>query len=543
MSETDKKFVKKSMTVLQCAKDGVKNCCGKMLQIEDLVHPALLRDSKHLHEDTIPPKVAAKAPEERVKTIEEALSDIAPVPKAMQSLKYLYRIGLGPSSSHTMGPNRAANRFKRRHPDVKYFRVTLYGSLALTGKGHQTDVAIKRGLSPSEVEIIWDYNTFLDFHPNGMKFEALESKDSEKAIDTYMAYSVGGGAIVDETTRGGAIGTESGQVYDIYPYHSRREILDWSEREGKPLWDFVIEKEGSQLYDYLKDVWHTMQDSLERGLKTTGVLPGGLGLRRRAQRMYLNSKRMKPIFGRNIRLFAYALAVSEENAAAGVVVTAPTCGACGVLPAVLRWTAEVMESSEDDVIRALGVAGLFGNIAKTNASISGAEVGCQGEVGVACAMAAAACAYLMGGTSAQVEHAAEMGLEHHLGLSCCPVEGLVQIPCIDRNAHAAARAVDCADFALAMDGKHMISYDEVVLAMKLTGLDMGQEYKETSLGGISITYNLDEKVKKEEEEKKESTKVKELRNEVSQLKKQLEEKSETPSVSPSLSPFRDGAHH
>ena len=508
------------------------SCIKDKQEIEDLVHPALIRSSR-------PVTLSApdtKEPEERVRTIEDHLNSIAPMPKAMQSLKYLYRIGLGPSSSHTMGPNRAANRFKRRHPDVKYFRVTLYGSLALTGKGHQTDVAIKRGLSPSEVEIIWDYNTFLDFHPNGMKFEALESKDSEKAIDTYMAYSVGGGAIVDETTRGGAIGTESGQVYDIYPYHSMREILDWSEREGKPFWDFVIEKEGPQLYDYLKDVWHTMQDSLERGLKTTGVLPGGLNLRRRAHAMYLRAKRMAPIFGRSNLIFSYALAVSEENAAAGVVVTAPTCGACGVLPAVLKWTAEVMESSEDEIIRALGVAGLFGNIAKTNASISGAEVGCQGEVGVACAMAAAACAFLMGGTSAQIEHAAEMGLEHHLGLSCCPVEGLVQIPCIDRNAHAAARAVDCAEFALAMDGKHMISYDEVVLAMKLTGLDMPNEYKETSLGGISITYKLDEEVKKEEEEKKESAKVKELRNEVLSLQKQLKEKSETPT--PAVSPFK-----
>ena len=509
--------------------------------IEELVHPALIRSSRPVVNGT-PVTFAAKPPEERVKTIEEHLNSIAPMPKAMQSLKRLYRIGLGPSSSHTMGPNRAAKRFKRRHPDVKFFRVTLYGSLALTGKGHQTDKAIERGLSPAEVEIVWDYKTFLDFHPNGMKFEALDSKNGN-VIDTYMAYSVGGGAIVDETTRGGAIGTESGQVYDIYPYHSMREILAWSEREGKPFWDFVMEKEGPQLYDYLKDVWKIMQDALDRGLRTTGVLPGGLNLRRRAHHMYLRAKRMEPVFGRSNTIFSYALAVSEENAAAGVVVTAPTCGACGVLPAVLRWTADVMESSEDDVIHALAVAGLFGNIAKTNASISGAEVGCQGEVGVACAMAAAACAYLMGGTSAQIEHAAEMGLEHHLGLSCCPVEGLVQIPCIDRNAHAAARAVDCAEFALAMDGKHMISYDEVVLAMKLTGLDMPNEYKETSLGGISITYKLDEEVEKEEAEKKESARVKDLQNEVNSLKKQLEEQhseetSPSPTPLPQLSPIK-----
>jgi len=219
------------------------------------------------------------------------------------------------------------------------------------------------------------------------------------------------------------------------------------------------------------------------------------------------------------------LAVSEENADLGVVVTAPTCGACGVVPAVLRWTAEMMQSSEEEIIHALATAGLFGNIAKTNASISGAEVGCQGEVGVACAMAAAAAAQLMGGSSAQIEHAAEMALEHHLGLNCCPVEGLVQIPCIDRNAHAATRAVDCAEFALSMNGDHLISYDEVVLAMKLSGLDMRSEYKETALGGIALTYNLEESIDREKKEI-EAKHVKELEDKVSKLQEEL--KSNTP---------------
>jgi len=265
-----------------------------------------------------------------------------------------------------------------------------------------------------------------------------------------------------------------------------------------------------------------MKECIDRGLLATGVLPGGLNLRRRANAMYLKSRRMQPVFARNIRLFSYALAVSEENANSGVVVTAPTCGACGVVPAVLRWTSEMMGNTEEEILHALAVAGLFGNIAKTNASISGAEVGCQGEVGVACAMAAAACTQLMGGSPAQIEHAAEMALEHHLGLNCCPVEGLVQIPCIDRNAHAATRAVDCAEFALAMDGKHMISYDEVVLAMKLSGIDMAAEYKETSLGGLSITYNLEEQREKEAKDK-EAARVKRIEDELKALKAQQKE--------------------
>jgi len=438
----------------------------------------------------------AESPSARVQNIESYLAKKFVVPKAMQSLTKLYRIGPGPSSSHTMGPTRAAKRFLGRHPDCKFFRCTLYGSLALTGKGHQTDTAIINALKPAETEIVWDTVTMWKRHTNAMKFEALDGPNG-KVLDEYVAYSVGGGAIVDDTSRGGAPNTKEGEVYEIYPVHSMREILEWSDKTGKPIWEFVFEKEGPELYDFLKKIWEAMKEALDRGLKATGVLPGGLNLRRRASMMYLKARRMEPVFARNIRLFSYALAVSEENADLGVVVTAPTCGACGVVPAVLRWTAEMMQSSEEEIIHALATAGLFGNIAKTNASISGAEVGCQGEVGVACAMAAAAAAQLMGGSSAQIEHAAEMALEHHLGLNCCPVEGLVQIPCIDRNAHAATRAVDCAEFALSMNGDHLISYDEVVLAMKLSGLDMRSEYKETALGGIALTYNLEESIDRE----------------------------------------------
>ena len=423
------------------------------------------------------------------------------------------------STHNTTRMNTQTERFKARNPNCKYFVVTLYGSLALTGRGHLTDKAIINTLKPGETKIIWDYVTVWERHTNAMKFQALDGPDG-KVVDEYMAYSVGGGAIVDDTTRGGAPNTPEGEVYEIYHVHSMREVLQWTQKEGKPMWQFVYENEGDSIDGFLREVWATMKDCINRGLFATGVLPGGLNLRRRANAMYLKARRMQPVFARNIRLFSYALAVSEENANSGIVVTAPTCGACGVLPAVLRWTGEMMGNTEDEIIHALAVAGLFGNIAKTNASISGAEVGCQGEVGVACAMAAAACTQLMGGSPAQIEHAAEMALEHHLGLNCCPVEGLVQIPCIDRNAHAATRAVDCAEFALAMDGTHMISYDEVVLAMKLSGLDMRAEYKETSLGGLSVTYNLEEQEERKRKEM-EAAKVKNMEDTIAALHEKL----------------------
>jgi len=459
------------------------------------------------------------APETRARVIEDRLARTMQVPKAMHSLTKLYRVGPGPSSSHTMGPTRAAQRFKARNPDCKYFEVTLYGSLALTGRGHLTDKAIINTLKPAETKINWDYVKVWERHTNAMKFQALDAPGG-KVLDEYMAYSVGGGAIVDDSSRGGAPNTPEGEVYEVYKVHSMREVLQWTEKEGKPMWQFVYEHEGESIDAFLREIWGTMKDAINRGLLATGVLPGGLNLRRRANAMYLKARRMQPVFARNIRLFSYALAVSEENANSGVVVTAPTCGACGVVPAVLRWTAEMMDNTEEEIVHALAVAGLFGNIAKTNASISGAEVGCQGEVGVACAMAAAACCQLMGGSPTQIEHAAEMALEHHLGLNCCPVEGLVQIPCIDRNAHAATRAVDCAEFALAMDGKHMISYDEVVLAMKLSGLDMGAEYKETSLGGLSVTYNLEEEEEKKKKEEEEA-RVKEMKKEIDHLNEKI----------------------
>jgi L-serine dehydratase len=267
-----------------------------------------------------------------------------------------------------------------------------------------------------------------------------------------------------------------------------QEILSHCERTGQSLWEYVEACEGSQLWDYLSQVWETMQASIERGLKAEGVLPGGLGLPRKAWSFYRKAALSGPYFQRHGHLSAYTLAVSEENASGGEIVTAPTCGSCGILPGVLRYLYETLNCPRDSVLRALATAGLVGNLAKHNASISGAEVGCQGEVGVACAMAAAAATQLMGGTARQIEYAAEMGLEHHLGLTCDPVAGLVQIPCIERNALAAAKALNCADYALFTDGGHHIAYDEVVSVMRETGHALPSLYRETSLGGLAAAY-------------------------------------------------------
>ena len=343
----------------------------------------------------------------------------------MITIKELYRIGVGPSSSHTMGPRLAAEKFLHRHPDASRFEITLFGSLAATGKGHLTDVAIISTFEPKyPTTIIWEPKTFLPFHPNGMKFRAYDHEDNE--IEEWTVYSTGGGALAEE-------GKPCHDLPDIYSMQNATEILKWCNKTGKSFWEYVNECEDSSIWDYLAEVWHTMRDAVKRGLEQESVLPGPLHLRRKASPYYIRAMGYQHTMRSRSLLFAYALAVSEENAAGGRIVTAPTCGSCGVLPAVLYHLSTQHEFSEKRVLRALATAGLFGNIVKKNASISGAEVGCQGEVGVACAMAAAAASQLFGGTPAQIEYAAEMGLEHHLGLTCDPVCGLVQIPCIERN--------------------------------------------------------------------------------------------------------------
>ena len=397
----------------------------------------------------------------------------------MYSLKELYRIGHGPSSSHTMGPRNAATQFLNLHAEAVRFEVTLYGSLAATGKGHMTDQAILEVLGEERTTIVWEPKQFLPFHPNGMKFRALDAGGERTA--EWTVYSVGGGALAEE----GQAPIEHKQVYTM---NTATEILSWCISTGKSYWEYVEECEGPEIWDYLREVWHTMKEAVQRGLEQEGVLPGPLALRRKAANYYVRAEGHQQSMRTRGLLFAYALAVSEENAAGGKIVTAPTCGSCGVLPAVLYHLYKSRDFSEQRILRALATAGLFGNIVKTNASISGAEVGCQGEVGVACAMAAAAAAQLFGGMPSQIEYAAEMGLEHHLGLTCDPVCGLVQIPCIERNAYAAARAMDANSYAMFTDGVHRVSFDKVVEVMKKTGHDLPSLYKETSEGGLAHNY-------------------------------------------------------
>ncbi len=428
----------------------------------------------------------------------------------MHSLKELYRIGKGPSSSHTMGPMAAARDFLET-PEVKvvtddetHFRVTFYGSLASTGKGHLTDQAIIEVMGAEHTELVWEPEIVLSRHPNGMMFEAVSGDG--KVLFKALYFSVGGGAIEGPLpVKGGfddggkksfpnntAKASGDRKVPDIYPITTFGQILLWSEAEGKTLWEYVFDQEKEDLLEYLKNVWEVMKAAIERGLENEGILPGPLKLSRKASSYAIKSRNAPGFIGKISTTFAYALAVAEENAAGGLVVTAPTCGSSGVLPAVLKTIQEAYEFSETRIIRALATAGLIGNLVKTNGSISGAEVGCQGEIGTACAMAAAASAQLLGGTPRQVEYAASMGLEHHLGLTCDPVMGLVQIPCIERNAVAATRAIDASSYALLSDGNHIITFDQVVDTMLQTGKDMAGSYRETSKGGLAMFYNRDE---------------------------------------------------
>ncbi len=403
----------------------------------------------------------------------------------MKSLKELYKIGKGPSSSHTMGPQKASMIFLERNRAASTFEVTLYGSLAATGKGHMTDVAVKDVLqSVAPVNIIWRPQVFLPFHPNGMKFRAFDSHGN--AIDEWTVYSIGGGSLSE--------GKSSGDMFDspdVYELNTMSEIMEWCKNTGRNYWEYVQLNEDDDLWDYLDVVWQTMKQSVERGIKHEGRLPGPLNLPRKAPTYYIKATGYKQSLQTRGLVYAYALAVSEENASGGTIVTAPTCGACGVLPAVLYHIAKGHEFNETQILHALATAGLVGNIVKNNASISGADVGCQGEVGVACAMASAAACQLYGGSPSQIEYAAEMGLEHHLGMTCDPVCGLVQIPCIERNAFAATRALDANLFAAFSDGTHRVSFDRVVDVMKRTGHDIPSLYKETSEGGLAKAFTAD----------------------------------------------------
>lgn len=398
----------------------------------------------------------------------------------MDSIKELYRIGYGPSSSHTMGPRYAAQRFLSEFSEAVRYEADLFGSLAATGKGHLTDSTLRTvfGSADKELHILWYPEQFKEYHPNALALRAFGSDGSVISERTY--FSVGGGKIVEE-------GELFRSQQSIYPkYLSKMDhILAYCRKEGMQLWELVVKYEGREIFDYVEEVWGVMIAAIERGLEEEGVLPGGLKLPRKAAQFFAQAKDMSGPVGTPTRALSYALAVAEENAGGGKIVTAPTCGSCGVLPGVLYYVRNQYKLPKVKILRALLTAGLIGNLVKTNGSISGAEVGCQGEVGVACAMASGAVAQLLGGSIHQIEYAAEMGLEHHLGLTCDPMMGLVQIPCIERNALGAMRALDHASYALLSDGRHKVSFDMVVEVMMETGQALPSLYRETSLGGLA----------------------------------------------------------
>jgi L-serine dehydratase len=392
----------------------------------------------------------------------------------MKSIRELYRIGHGPSSSHTMGPVMAAEQFLEKYPEADSYAVKLFGSLAATGKGHLTDKAILEVFGDKEIEVLWHPKELLPEHPNGMEFIAQQGGEAY----SWQVYSIGGGALFDPLN-------PQGESYVQYPHTTMTSILKECSRQGLYFWEFVEAYEEEDIWKYLEEVYDAMMNSIKSGLTHSGVLPGGLGVQRKASSLYRKSQLAGEHGRRTGLLSAYSHAISEVNAAGGIVVTAPTCGSSGVLPSVLRYLSETIDCGKDVFLQALATAGLVGNIIKHNASISGAEVGCQGEIGSACAMAAAAATHILGGTNNQIEYAAEMGLEHFLGLTCDPVAGMVQIPCIERNTFGATRAMSVADYAMLSDGTHRVSFDQVVAVMKQTGKDLPSLYRETSEGGLA----------------------------------------------------------
>jgi len=392
----------------------------------------------------------------------------------MESIREIFKIGNGPSSSHTIGPKKAAQDFLSKITDEDFIKVTLYGSLALTGKGHLTDYIIDQTLKEFPHSIIFDKATKTE-HPNTMICESF--KQGNLKLHTIYV-SIGGGSIV--------IAGEAPTVpQTVYPHSTFSEIKDYCVANDINLSEYVYRFEGERIRKYLDKVYHTMQEAIDRGLSTEGKLPGVLNIERKAKRMFIDGK------SKRNRLCAFAYAVSEENACGGTIVCAPTCGASGVLPAVLRYSLETLNPAYDKVLEGLAVAGLIGNLVKTNASISGAEAGCQAEVGTACAMAAAYYSHINGLGIGSIEQATEVALEHHLGMTCDPIMGYVQIPCIERNAVAAMRAVDAYELATLLDPTdEKITLDMVCETMLQTGRDITSIYRETSQGGLANYYKF-----------------------------------------------------
>lgn len=398
----------------------------------------------------------------------------------MKSIREIYKIGKGPSSSHTMGPERAAKLFRGRNPEADAFRVILYGSLSKTGVGHGTDRVLREVLSPLPAEIVFSQEVLPDSHPNTMDFSAyLDGKE----IDTLRVESIGGGDIR-------IAGQKDTEGEEVYIEHSFAEIADFCKwRYIGTLSEYVELNEGPEIWDFLMEVWHTMKNAIDEGLAAEGVLPGGLNVQRKAKFLYEQvPEHDNPALKEFQRIAAYAYAVAEQNADNGTVVTAPTCGACGVVPAVLKYAQVTKGFTDEQICRGLATAGIIGNLTKSNASISGAECGCQAEIGTACSMAAAALAELYHQDLDQVEYAAEVAMEHHLGLTCDPICGLVQIPCIERNAVAAKRAMDACNLSYFLTGSRNISYDMVCRAMHETGINLNHRFRETSEGGLAKLY-------------------------------------------------------
>lgn len=392
----------------------------------------------------------------------------------MESIRTLYKIGRGPSSSHTMGPDIASKRFKEKNNEADHFKVTLYGSLALTGRGHLTDYVIYQNLGKDITEIKFDYDTYYEYHPNGFRLQAYKNNE---LIDEELLFSVGGGSL-KKLNEPRDVSNES-----IYPHSTMNEILKYCLDNNIDFVDYVKKYEDDKIIDYMALIYETMDNTIKRNLFKEELLPGSLKVDRKAFKFYQKYEENKNY---NQMLFAYARSMAEANASGDIVVTTPTCGSCGIIPAVLLTYQELSGCSNEAIYNALLVAGLIGNIVRTNASISGAEVGCQGEVGVACSMAAAALTYLYGGSPEIVENAAEIALEHHLGLTCDPIDGLVQIPCIERNALAALEAVNITEYVFVAGSKHKVTLDSAILTMKETGKDLNEKYRETSQGGLAL---------------------------------------------------------
>ena len=377
-----------------------------------------------------------------------------------------------------MGPRKAAKEFLADNPQADHFTCDLFGSLAATGKGHFTDIAIKAVFADKPIEFTWNPDEFKKLHSNALTLKAFDKDNKVLAETTY--YSVGGGKIVTEEHF-------NDKPQEVYPEEMSHmdNILKYCDKEGLQIWEIAIKYEGKEIMDYMDRIWGIMEESIHNGLLAEGVLDGGLKLQRKACSFYTKAADFAGPLGNTAKAISYSLAVAEENAAGGRIATAPTCGSCGVLPGVLYYLQEAYNIPKVKILRALLTAGIVGNLVKYNGSISGAEVGCQGEVGTACAMASAAATYLLGGSIYQIEYAAEMGLEHHLGLTCDPMLGLVQIPCIERNAIAANRALVAAEMAILSDGRHRVSFDDVVKTMLETGHDLHSVYRETSNGGLA----------------------------------------------------------